>query len=135
MTVLILPLHVLELVYRCRHGELTIAVPLPLPFLILQEYKGRNFDPNGTMIHHAVEATLKTNGCRYEDSPEPRESGHRRKHEICKENVDPDILQSGFGVNFMLDRRTLGKLPAKFPIESLQLFFFHKMFSLVSPGT
>ena len=29
------------------HGQLTITIPLPLPFLILQEYRGKDFDPNG----------------------------------------------------------------------------------------
>ena len=32
-------------------------------------------------------------------------------------NVDPEILQSGFGVSFYLGRRILGKLPANFRNE------------------
>ena len=36
-TVLNLPLHVLELFYHCRHAELTITIPLPLPFFKNQE--------------------------------------------------------------------------------------------------
>ena len=35
--------HVLELVYRCQHGELRITVPLPLPFSILQEHERKEF--------------------------------------------------------------------------------------------
>ena len=37
ITALILPLHVLELLFCCCHGELPITVPLPLLFLIFQE--------------------------------------------------------------------------------------------------
>ena len=48
-TLFTMPLHDLELVYRCRHGELIITVPLPLPFLILQ---GRDFPRSYRAISH-----------------------------------------------------------------------------------
>ena len=43
----VLTLHVIKLVYRCRHWEFVITVPLPLPFLFLifQEYKRNGFRP------------------------------------------------------------------------------------------
>ena len=34
-----MPLHVLDLAYRSRNGELNITIPLPLPSFIWQEYK------------------------------------------------------------------------------------------------
>ena len=46
------PIHVLELVYRCQHGEFPITVPLPLLSLILQEYKKKEFRPPMEMLTH-----------------------------------------------------------------------------------
>ena len=37
ITTVIVPLHVSDSVYRCRNEGLSMAVPLPLPFLIIQE--------------------------------------------------------------------------------------------------